>query len=72
MAQVVKSNSPPSIIPTIRSTGGKIISNITKIVQIFRAYYKNLYTAQKVGVEGVIKDFLGNLEIPTITQEERD
>lgn len=28
--------------------------------------------AQKVGVEGVLEDFLGNLEIPTITQEERE
>lgn len=72
LAQLVKSNSPPSTILTIRSTGGEIISNTTKIVQIFRDYYKNLYTAQKKGVEGVMEDFLGHLEIPAITQEERD
>lgn len=72
LAQLVKSNSPPSSISAIRSPGGEILSDTTKILQIFRDYYKNLYSAQKVGVEGIMEDFLGNLEIPTITQEERE
>lgn len=72
LAQLVKSNTAPSTILVIRSIGGDILSNTSKIVQIFRDYYKNLYTSQKKGMEGVMEEFLGELVIPAISQEERD
>lgn len=36
LAQLVKSNSPPSTISTIRSPGGEILSDTIKILQVFR------------------------------------
>ena len=72
LAQVVKSNSSSSGVRSIRLTSGAITSDTSEIVQIFWAYYQKLYTTQKRGMEKEMEDFLERLEIPFISQLERE
>lgn len=72
LAMLAKSNAAPSTVLAIRSQSGEVVSSTLKIVQAFRDYYKKLYSSQKRGKEAKMEDFLRGLDIPTISQEERD
>lgn len=71
-AQLVKSSSPLSTVRAVRSPGGDILAKTSKIVQVFRDSYRNLYSTQKKGMDRVMEKFLEGLAIPIISQAERD
>lgn len=72
LAHLAKANFPPSAIPTIRTISGGISSLTSEIIDTFSNYYTKWYKSQRMGEEGEMDKFFENLEIPTITQGDRE
>lgn len=72
LAHLVKANSSPSCIMTIRTANGEISCLTIEIIDTFGEYYEKLYKSQRLGEGGEMNTFLENVEIPTISQEDRE
>lgn len=47
LAQLVRTNSPSSVVPVITTSEGRTFSHTPKIVDRFREYYEDLYSSRQ-------------------------
>lgn len=70
LSRFIKIRESACIIPAITDGNGQLHYNTKAINDVFRSFYKNLYSSEcKVG-EGEVVSFLSGLNLPTISGEQ--
>lgn len=72
LAMIARANALSSIIPAIRSEGGRITRSASEIVNDFKNYYKSLYGTSHMNVEGEMWDFFKELRTLSLSKENRE
>lgn len=71
LAQLVRTNSPSSVVPMITISEGRTSSHTPEIVERFRDYYEDLYSSRQEEMGEEIDNFFRDLTIPCLSEEDR-
>lgn len=72
LAHQIKCKSASKLIPTIRKTQQELTTNPEEINNTFRDYYLKLYSSEFPQDISNMTEFLENLDIPSVTQNDRE
>lgn len=68
LAHIVRSGSPPSMVPAIKTLVGETTSQLETITETFKEYYKKLYKSSGPRDEGEMDTFFQDIDIPTLEE----
>lgn len=71
LAQLVRANSPTSVVPTIATEDGKVTLYTPEILDKFKAYYEDLYSSRQNGMWEGMDSFFRGLSLPFLFEMDR-